>query len=144
MCRTIGIGAVSGIAQSRHVGRRPMHTANGSGWPRGGNQNYFRSPDNSDRVKAWRREHPGYWRKKKPAGGVALQDPCSAQKTERESVTTPCVPPALQEDIARSARSVLARGLDILDTVPGGLFSSAYEEQTHSASRAAPACAAAI
>ena len=134
---------------------------------REGNQNYFRSPDNSDRVKAWRREHPGYWRKKKPAGGIALQDPCSAQKTQREPVTTPCVPPALQEaclmqpavlvglismmtgsalqeDIARSARSVLARGLDILGTVPGGPFSSAYEEQTHSASRAAPACAAAI
>jgi hypothetical protein len=36
-----------------------------------GNKNYFQSPDHSDRVKAWRREHPGYWRKKKAAGGVA-------------------------------------------------------------------------
>jgi hypothetical protein len=29
------------------------------------NQDYFRDPENSQRVKDWRKHHPGYWRKKK-------------------------------------------------------------------------------
>ena len=29
------------------------------------NQNYFRGPENRQRVKDWRKAHPGYWRKKK-------------------------------------------------------------------------------
>jgi hypothetical protein len=29
------------------------------------NQNYFRGPDNCQRVKEWRKRNPGYWRKKR-------------------------------------------------------------------------------
>jgi hypothetical protein len=30
------------------------------------NQNYFSGPQNSQRVKEWRKRNPGYWRKKNP------------------------------------------------------------------------------
>jgi hypothetical protein len=42
------------------------------------NQNYFQGPENSQRVKDWRKRHPGYWRKKTPAQ-VALQEDCQEQ-----------------------------------------------------------------
>jgi hypothetical protein len=51
------------------------------------NANYFRGADNSERVRQWRHDHPGYWRKKKPAGKDALQETCLAQEPVQESVT---------------------------------------------------------
>ena len=38
------------------------------------NQNYFRGPENRQRVKDWRKANPGYWRKKKPSTQVPLQE----------------------------------------------------------------------
>src|SRR5208337_1146425 len=38
------------------------------------NQNYFRGPENRQRVKDWRKANPGYWRKKKSSTQVPLQD----------------------------------------------------------------------
>ena len=38
------------------------------------NQNYFRSPENCERVKDWRKRNPGYWRKKKSLTQVPLQE----------------------------------------------------------------------
>jgi hypothetical protein len=31
-----------------------------------GNGDYFRGPDAVSRVQAWRKSHPGYWRRTKP------------------------------------------------------------------------------
>jgi hypothetical protein len=135
-----------------------------------GNENYFRGPDNVGRVQQWRECHPGYWRKKKPQGVLALQEACPAQATRSEWVAENRVASALQEawlmqpavlvglistvtgsalqeDIARSVWGFFLRGQDILG--PGlGLgspkHSSAYESQTHSLSRAAAACAAPV
>lgn len=42
------------------------------------NKDYFRSPENTQRVRQWRLQHPGYWRRAK-TGNVALQDPLTAQ-----------------------------------------------------------------
>jgi hypothetical protein len=38
------------------------------------NQDYFRGELNTRRVQDWRRAHPGYWRRQKPAA-AALQEP---------------------------------------------------------------------
>jgi hypothetical protein len=61
------------------------------------NGNYFRSPENTDRVKEWRKEHPGYWRRKKSPRGSTLQDDCSAQATGIQEVKPQNSPFALQE-----------------------------------------------
>jgi hypothetical protein len=131
------------------------------------NQNYFRGPENCARVREWRARHPGYWRKKKPAPRDALQEGCSAQHAPDKETATPAPPDvlqelcvmqpavlvglistisgcALQEDIARIARSFIARGQDILGMNPGAAFAPSYETQAHSLPRTAAARAAPI
>lgn len=130
------------------------------------NESYFRGSENCRRVQEWRNRHPGYWRNKKPGGEDALQEACSEQLIEPEIVAPPepshalqdlCfMQPAvlvglistmtgstLQEDIARSARSFLARGHDILGIPPEAAFFPSHENKTHplsptAAARAAP------
>ena len=101
------------------------------------NQNYFSGSQNSQRVKEWRKSHPGYWRKKKSASEEALQDLCRTQPAQNEGVIKtelsdalqevllmqPAVMvglismmtgSALQEDIATTTRALLSKGRDIL------------------------------
>lgn len=101
------------------------------------NQNYFRGPENVARVQAWRKAHPGYWRRLRVPAGVALQDDCSAQPIKQSRESAHFVPDALQEvlaaqpavligliahisdsalqeDIVRSTRRLLQLGQDIL------------------------------
>jgi hypothetical protein len=101
------------------------------------NENYFRGADNSERVRQWRKEHPGYWRKMKSAAEDALQETCKSQEPVNENVLLVIAPnalqdicflqpalivglisilvgSALQEDIADQAKNFLARGQDIL------------------------------
>ena len=98
---------------------------------------YFQGPENVQRVQAWRREHPGYWRGKTRKGRSALQDDCSAQVAGEQAVASefmrdalqdvcsaqPAVlvglvssltGSALQDDIAGSLRRFHARGQEIL------------------------------
>jgi hypothetical protein len=105
------------------------------------NQNYFRGPENSQRVKDWRKHHPGYWRKKTPVQ-VALQEDCQEQLPPNEGVSSEkrsaalqevfLMQPAvvvglismmtghsLQEDIVATARVLLRKGRDILESNPG-------------------------
>lgn len=126
------------------------------------NENYFRGADGCERVRRWRAAHPGYWRKKRPAGEGTLQETCESQVVEVEAVADP-VPGvalqealfaqpallvglisvvtghALQEDIAASARRFLDRGRDILRMRPGGPAPVNHEDQTGAMSRAAAA-----
>lgn len=130
------------------------------------NKNYFRGAENVRRVKEWRARHPGYWRRGKASGGDALQEDCSKQVIEPQSVAPkrpldalqdlcllhPAVivglistmtGSALQEDIARSARYFFARGHDILGAVPDVALIASHEDKTHplprtTAARAAP------
>jgi len=103
------------------------------------NQGHFRGPENSQRVRAWRKAHPGYWRKGKPEAKGPLQDLCRGQSPQTEQVTNGIAPPALQdlcltqpalvvgliatltgsalqEDIAEAVRRLQRKGQDILGT----------------------------
>jgi hypothetical protein len=101
------------------------------------NRNYFSGPQNSQRVKEWRKRNPGYWRKKSPPPQEPLQDLCTIQVAQDEEVKRieisdalqdvlvmqPAVMvglismmtgSALQEDIAATTRALLSKGQDIL------------------------------
>ena len=101
------------------------------------NQTYFCGSQNCQRVKEWRKRHPGYWRKKKSAPQGPLQDLCTTQVAQNEGITKveasgalqevllmqPAVMvglistmtgSALQEDIAATTRALLRKGQDIL------------------------------
>jgi len=131
------------------------------------NKNYFRGPESVERVKQWRREHPGYWRKKRSEKKDALQETLHEQETVGEEVVEVtvldalqdiCRPQpallvglisimidsALQDDLAASARSFLTRGEDILRMVRGGSQNPSDEKQTHSVPTATAAYAAPI
>jgi len=102
------------------------------------NQDYFRGPDNVERVQLWRKAHPGYWRRKPENESTALQDPLNEQLTENNEnksdfishalqdslILQPAVfigliaqltGYALQEDIAMAARRLQQLGNDILN-----------------------------
>jgi hypothetical protein len=130
------------------------------------NENYFLGAENCERVRQWRKEHPGYWRKKKAAAEDALQETFNLQDPENGSVAQARAPDALQdicflqpallvglisivtghalqEDIAASTRSFLTRGEDILRMTPRGPEFPSHENQTRplprtSAARACP------
>ena len=128
------------------------------------NENYFRGAENIERVRQWRKEHPGYWRRKKAGKQDALQDRCAGQEAGSKEVVGSRVPDALQdlcrgqpallvgiisvmtghglqEDIAASARSFLTRGEDILRMVRRGPQTPRDENQTRPVPAEAAACA---
>jgi len=107
-----------------------------------GNRDYFRGPENVQRVQDWRAEHPGYWKRQPRKPRSALQETCSAQVVASEGLAEKQAPQvsrpalqdlcevktpllvgliaqftdtALQEDIATFTRRLIARGQDILD-----------------------------
>ena len=105
-------------------------------------ENYFQGPVNVQRVQAWRKAHPWYWKRNVPKRQNALQDDCSAQDpdTQRDThdlsigalqdVFSPqpalivgliasLTGNALQDDIAESSRRFILLGQDILGTGPG-------------------------
>ena len=131
------------------------------------NENYFRGAENSERVRQWRKAHPGYWRKKKSVGEDALQETCHGQAPVNESLAQARAPDALQdicflqpallvglisivtghalqEEIAASTRSFLTRGEDILRMTPRGPEFPIYENKTHPLPRTVAARAPAI
>ena len=98
------------------------------------NRDYFQGPTQIERVRAWRKAHPGYWRRKRTC---ALQDVLLAQPAEKtgESGSLNSGPlqdvfndypliilgliaqisaSALQDDIAFTARQLLRLGADIV------------------------------
>ncbi len=85
----------------RHCGqpscRRASKAASQQRWrasPKG--RDYFRGPANRLRVQAWRRAHPGYWRKRGQKSG-ALQDHCLAQVLLPAGDKVTLTPRALQD-----------------------------------------------
>ena len=171
-CRELFVADFRNRARQRHCGKPPCRKAakalSQRLWlAKEDNQNYFRGPENSARVREWRASHPGYWRKKKPGGCDALQESCSAQDPPDQEAT-PAAPPdplqelslmqpavlvglistisgcALQDDIVRLARSFIARGQDILGMRPGALFVPSHEREAHPLPRTAAARAAPV
>lgn len=103
------------------------------------NQSYFKGADQVERVRAWRREHPGYWKRSPAQPPQPLQDLCLHQPTEPQPlaqdlfvvalqdlsrVQTPLLVglisqtlgSRLQDDIARHIRGLVTMGQDLLDT----------------------------
>jgi hypothetical protein len=101
------------------------------------NRDYFRGPVHVERVRAWRADHPGYWRGHRRDPGTALQDAPMRQVIEPAvKIEDPSVlalqdalhsqgpvligliahlsDSTLQEDIASTARGLLQLGQDIL------------------------------
>ena len=148
--------------------RRASKAASQKRWVgKAGNQNYFRGADNCDRVRQWRKGHPGYWRRRKEGRQDALQEPCLAQVVVDEDVAWSVGSDALQElcrgqpallvgiisimtghglqeDIAASARSFLTRGEDILRMVRRGPQNPSNENQARFVSAKAAARASPI
>jgi hypothetical protein len=72
--------------------RRASHRASSARW-RLQNPDYFRGEENCLRVRTWRADHPGYWRRQRrsrrghaAAMASALQDLASAEPTADEAV----------------------------------------------------------
>jgi hypothetical protein len=102
------------------------------------NRDYFRGPRRVEAVQAWRKAHPGYWRKPKsrsqstkvtvPEPLKSGQESCNASVSERRALKDICLiqDPAfvglismvtgstLPEDIATTGRHLLLRGRNIL------------------------------
>ena len=101
------------------------------------NKNYFKGPENTQRVKEWRKRNPGYWKRSSSSKENALQDPLNGQVTEINENSSDfagialqdllTVQPAvligliskfigssLQDDIARTILLMQESGQDIL------------------------------
>jgi hypothetical protein len=61
------------------------------------NQNYFKGPDNVQRVQQWRKAHPGYSSRNSKTQADALQDPLIAQPAENNKDNTDFINDALQD-----------------------------------------------
>ena len=101
------------------------------------NRNYFKGPENTQRVKEWRKQHPGYWKQNSSKSEDALQETLNSQVTDIKENTNDfagialqdflTVQPAvligliskfigssLQDDIARTILLMQQSGQDIL------------------------------
>lgn len=106
------------------------------------NRNYFKGPENVERVQRWREKNPGYWRNKNPDAPGALQDPLNARTPSNQRVGPMADDPAkdalqdpfppiqdlvligliaqltgcaLQDDIANTVRHLRHLGQDIVN-----------------------------
>ena len=102
------------------------------------NQDYFQGPENVKRVQRWRKNTPGYWKRKPKTTPEPLQDPLNGQhhdKTDNNclladralqdllniepsvliGIIAQLTGYALQDDIAMAARRMQQFGNDILN-----------------------------
>jgi hypothetical protein len=171
-CRAIHISEPRNRGRQRYCPepecRRASKASSQRQWTRRPeNENYFRGDENTERVRQWRKAHPGYWRKKKAVGKDALQETCNGQAPVTEIIAQARAPDALQdicflqpallvglisivtghalqEDIAASTRSFLTRGEDILRMTPRSPEYPSHENQTRPLPRKVAACACPI
>jgi hypothetical protein len=120
------------------------------------NRSHFRGEREVQRVQEWRREHPGYWRKQKPASQrtqpadpqpvnpeqksrnvprsdlSTLQEICLTQHPAFVGLISMVTGSTLQEDIALTSRNLLLRGQNILGLKspgqPSSTTPSSYEK----------------
>lgn len=125
-----------------------------------GNQNYWRGAEEVERVRSWRKAHPGYWKTTTPQAQGTLQEDCPAQTVEPEQLNLKLAPAplqedsltqhplmlglismlttsTLQEDIASTRRRLIARGHEILGMVPGTRLNT-HEQKTPGSGAPAP------
>lgn len=70
------------------------------------NKDYFRGPENIQRVREWRRQHPGYWKPKRPGKVNALQEPLTTQPTDNNKDSREFAECALQ-DLLKAQQPVI-------------------------------------
>jgi hypothetical protein len=129
---------------------------------KGGNRDYFRVDKAVERVREWRKSHPGYWRQKTFVSHEAQVPQVQAVNPKHESCNAPAAAPStlqdsclaadpafigllsmitgstLQEEIELTARKVLLQGRNILGlALPGSRQTKTvlndYDPQTHPA-----------
>jgi hypothetical protein len=61
------------------------------------NENYFRAPENRERVRDWRKRNPGYWRKKRCSIQVPLKEVFQAQVIQNKRLIHRQARDALQD-----------------------------------------------
>lgn len=137
------------------------------------NKDHFRGAANVERVRQWRKEHPGYWRRrnKKPDGALqdvchnqvaqaqevamidpqdlfrrTLQDVCRVQAPLLVGLLSQMIDSPLQEDIVGFARRMVAKGQDLLDNPFGRSLNQTlpYDTKKTPPSRAAAPSPAAL
>ena len=96
-----------------------------------------------ERVRLWREDHPGYWRKRKKKSAGTLQDVCLNQAPDPKPVAE-----ADPQDLFRRTLQdlCLAKGQDLLDIPSGRSLNQTlvYDTQKTSPSRSAAADSAAL
>ena len=137
------------------------------------NQAYFRDADNVQRVREWRAEHPGYWKRSPRQAVRTLQDACPAQPAANQEIVPVALPAlcpgtlqdvcqvqtplllgliskftdcTLQDDIVLFVRHLIAKGQDIL-AQPASQSAKGniiYDEQKDPASGSPAASAGAV
>jgi hypothetical protein len=124
------------------------------------NRNYFCGHTNVQRVQEWRKEHPGYWRKKSRKPDIALQETINVQPAE--NMDTANLPSdalqdilntqhivllglianftgsALQEDIDITVRRLLQLGQDVVNNSTQSKGGQNGIETTHLSRRGTP------
>jgi hypothetical protein len=73
------------------------------------NQDYFRGPQNVNRVQDWRKNHPGYWRRKSSKKTTALQETLTPKPAENNPDTVQLEFAALQD--IKKAQPLILLGL---------------------------------
>jgi hypothetical protein len=76
-------------------------------WNKPENRDYFRGPLQVERVREWRKKHPGYSLKKRPDKRAALQDALTRQPVENKEDKHQIASGALQ-DLLRRQEAVIA------------------------------------
>jgi hypothetical protein len=137
-----------------------------------GNADYFRDADNVERVRQWRKAHPGYWKLHPRKAVRTLQDACSEQLIAVEQVAPmplqAACPSTLQDvcqvqvpllvgiiskftdctqqdDIVLYVRRLIAKGQDILDQPSSrSTKQNTYDEQKDPAPGPVAASAGAV
>jgi len=105
---------------SKPACQKARKAANQRAWAqRPANRDHWRGPDEVERVRRWRRAHPGYWRKPRPRTSVALQDVSPMQHPWLAGFISLFTGTTLQADIVAIHRRLVARGREILGMVSG-------------------------
>jgi len=92
------------------------------------NREYFRGAANVERVRAWRAEHPGYWRRGEAQTRPALQEVLSTQDIEKDKESAALARTALQDLF--SAQPVVLIGL--IANLTGSALQEAIARMRHS------------
>ena len=125
------------------------------------NRDYFQGSSNVERVRQWRKENPGYWKRAAPMPGtlqdVLISQPSPPEEVENKRSQVPLqdvlatqdplvlgliahlIGSPLQDHIEETARNLLRKGRSFLDARSGMKSTENYENQkADPLSRAAP------